>query len=281
MKRVLQHARRAASVDTTVLIAGEPGTGKSLLAKEIHRNSHRRYAPLINYYPAQLKSGDALFGSTDATDDRTSGSNGAVHRANKGTLLIHEIAALDLTDQARLLNMIESNTATAGNTSQGHLLDVRFIATTSRDLNSEVKAGRFRNDLLYRVSVFPIRLPPLRSRREDIPALVRHFLDQHPGENTPELESRLIEVFADLEWPGNIRQLKHAVDSMVRSPLQSSVSIGSAAKGGGGVQLTDVEKETILAVLHEHDGNRTRAAKSLGISVRTLQRRLRQWHLDE
>ena len=281
MKRVLQHARRAASVDTTVLIAGEPGTGKSLLAKEIHRNSHRHHGPLIHYYPSKAKSGDALFGSADVANGQIFGTGGAVQRATTGSLLIHEIAALDLTNQARLLNTIESGASIPGGGCREQPIDVRFIATTSRNLNLEVKAGRFRHDLLYRVSVLPIRLPPLRLRREDIPAFVSHFLDQHPVEKAAELESQLIEVFADLEWPGNIRQLQYAVQSMVTWPLQDDLSIGNTAKGPIGPRLASVEKETILAALHEHEGNRSRAAKSLGISVRTLQRRLRQWCLDE
>ena len=172
MRGVLQQARRAAKVDTPVLISGEPGTGRTMLAMEIHRESRRHKGPFVRFSAAEALSDGSLFGSVNDTANGALHRPGAIHRAEGGTLLIEEIAALWPTSQARLLRVMEMGAVAPLGASREQAVDVRVIATTSRNLELEVQAGRFRQDLLHRIGVVPIRLPPLRMHRDDIPRCI-------------------------------------------------------------------------------------------------------------
>lgn len=280
MKRIQEQARRASKVDTTVLITGEFGVGKTHLAKEIHRASPRGDRPFIRFPAAQARSDGRLFGSVNERHDTTQARYGAIQRAEGGTLMIDEIAALWPTSQARLLGAIETGTVAPLGGSSEEAIDVRVIASTSKNLDMEVRAGRFRQDLLYRISVLPIHLPPLRLRREDIPDLVREFLrriDDQSNGHAFEIAPDQIHILKSLDWPRNIQQLREVVENMIFPRGHPDTKRNTDPVD---TPLAVVERDTILAALDAHDGNRTRTAESLGISVRTLQRRLRQWHLD-
>lgn len=282
MQRVQQQAARAASVDSPVLITGGPGTGKTFLATEIHRRSRRRDGPFIRFSAAKTLSDGSLFGTNDDTADEVDGKRGALYDAEGGTLLIDEIAALWPTSQARLLQAIETGRAARMGGGCERDINVRVIATTSRNLDSEVRAGRFRQDLLYRISVLPIQLPPLRSRQEDIPELVSEFARRAgriSHSQDADLDSRQLQILKSLDWPQNVRQLRDVVEAML-APRSEMPMSEMTANVHHAAPLALIEKDIILAALDSHDGNRTRAAESLGISVRTLQRRLREWHLD-
>jgi DNA-binding NtrC family response regulator len=197
--------------------------------------------------------------------------------------MIHEIAALWPTSQARLLSAIETGAVAPLGGSREHAVDVRVIVATSKNLEAEARAGRFRQDLLYRIGVLPIHLPPLNSHREDIPGLVREFLRrlrQTESGHAAEMDSRQIHLLKSLDWPRNVQQLQEVVENVVL-PRSGVATADDSNHTSDNTPLALVEKDTILAALDAHDGNRTRAAESLGISVRTLQRRLQQWRLDE
>lgn len=189
-----------------------------MLAMEIHRESRRHKGPFVRFSAAEALSDGSLFGSVNDTANGALHRPGAIHRAEGGTLLIEEIAALWPTSQARLLRVMEMGAVAPLGASCEQAVDVRFVATTSRNLELEVQAGRFRQDLLYRIGVVPIRLPPLRMHRDDIPGLVREFLRRMnrrlPDGCTAEMEPRHISILTSLTWPKNVSQLQEVVENV-------------------------------------------------------------------
>lgn len=298
MQKVFEQAKLVAGTDSTVLITGSTGTGKEVLANAIHRLSRRSSRPFVAVNVAAVPNSlieSELFGHvkgafTDAAADRV----GRFEASAGGTLFIDEIGDLRLQSQAKLLRVLETHVINQVGSNQDVAVDVRVVAATSRDLTTLMRQGQFREDLYYRLNVVQIRLPDLRERQEDIPLLVRDFLDElSRRQNKPAfaVDDSLAAFLQHHDWPGNIRQLKNCLESMVVMAAgdvltlddlpptlwQSSGSDGLGSLPLGGHDLAELERVAICQTLNQFDGNRTRAALSLGVSIRTLQRKLKQW----
>jgi DNA-binding NtrC family response regulator len=301
MKEVFGRIQRAAPVDSTVLILGESGTGKELVAQALHHNSLRKKGPFVAVncaaVPATLVESE-LFGHvrgafTGATDRRI----GRFEQADGGTLFIDEIGDFELGLQAKLLRVLETLTLTPVGGHEDRKVDVRVLAATSRDLRKMVEAGTFREDLYYRLNVVQINLPPLRDRTDDIPLLVDHFLKEittNKHAAPKRISAEVLRQFQSYRWPGNVRELHNCLESMMvlaegdtlterdlpQHIAQASTSAPSAKEMPVGLTMEEIEKLAITKALDQFKGNRTHAANNLGISVRTLQRKLRQYELE-
>jgi transcriptional regulator with GAF, ATPase, and Fis domain len=301
MARVLQTVHQIATTDLPVLIEGETGTGKELVARAVYRHSARVKAPFIALNCAAIPAtliGSELFGSvqgafTGANRDRV-GFIGAAHR---GTLFLDEIGDLPLDLQSHLLRVLQSGEFTRLGSSRAEQVDIRFIAATNRDLESEVKAGRFRADLFFRLSAITLRLPPLRERPHDIRLLAEHFLRAAAarfGRPAARLTENCLSTLASYAFPGNVRELESEMSRLValstpdvpcdadllnerirnRANAQSPVS--SQATTVAPMSLQEMEKQLIFSVLQHTAGNRTRAAEMLGISREGLRTKLQR-----
>ncbi len=302
MQTVYEQIRRVAQTQATVLIVGESGTGKELVAAAIHEHSPRRRGPFstINMaaVPETLVESE-LFGHvkgafTGAGHDRA----GWFQATGGGTLFIDEIGDLQLTSQAKLLRVLDNHRITPVGGNESRKIDVRVLTATNQPLESLVAENRFREDLYYRLNVLSIKLPPLRERREDIPLLTTCFFEEIAatyGQPPPELSDELKQFLLDYDWPGNVRQLRNAIESMMvladsgvltvddLPPTVQGDSVGheSAFEVPDDLTLEEIEKTAILQSLDRCRGNRTQAARCLAISVRTLQRKLKQWGISE
>jgi DNA-binding NtrC family response regulator len=281
---------RTAPMPSTVLLTGESGTGKELAARELHARSARAAGPFVPVNCAALSPEDMateLFGhARPSAGGPVHARDGLFYYAQGGTLFFDEVAELPLPVQATLLRAIEELRVRPVGSQQTLAVDVRIIAATNRELTAEVAAGRFRSDLYYRLQVVDIHLPPLRERREDIAALLHHFVQEltpvlgvEPLEVLPE-ELELLRQYA---WPGNVRELRNLVErSLILGKLNVSALYPSmGARTGPARPLTTdlqtLEKQHILAVLESVGGDKTRAAQLLGVSRRTLERRVVEW----
>ena len=299
MLSVFDQTRRVAQTESTVLILGESGTGKELIAEAIHANSPRHHGPFVIVNMAAIPDTlveSELFGHvkgafTGATADRI----GRFETAQGGTIFIDEIGDFPAASQAKLLRVLENRSVTRVGSNQDKLVNVRVVAATSRNLHQMVHDGRFREDLYYRLKVVVIPLPPLRGRREDIPLLVDYFLkDLCRANQVPELsiDAELLRYLESADWPGNVRQLRNCLESMMVMARTRMLTVADLPAGiadgprydaplaGDGQKegkLEDLQREAILRTLRQFEGNRTHAAEALGISVRTLQRRLKEW----
>jgi DNA-binding NtrC family response regulator len=298
MLTAYEQAMRAAKTDSTVLLLGESGTGKELFAEAVHRHSPRKNGPLITANMAAIPETlveSELFGHvrgafTGAATDRT----GLIEAAHRGTLFIDEIGDFPLQLQAKLLRALETRAITPLGSNSLRKIDVRIIAATSRDLIRMKDNGEFREDLYYRLNVIAVGLPPLRSRRQDIPLLVRHFLGHFvAGENRPPLmvAPELMRKLEGYDWPGNVRQLRNVLEWMsvmtrgdiltlrdLPAELAEPTAIETFIAGG---RMASLKRTAMLDALAQFGGSRSRAAAFLGISVRTLQRKLREWELTD
>ena len=292
MQDIYQQIREASKVDWTALIEGQTGTGKELVARAIHFSSHRKDKPFIAVNCAGLNDSlltSELFGHkrgafTGAVEDH----KGFFEMANGGTLLLDEIGDISRNMQTSLLRVLEEKKITRLGESEPRKIDVRVLASTHRDLTHEAEAGRFRPDLLYRIRVARIKLPPLRERREDIPLLVESFLSQSraaTGKAVKHVSSEAMRILLGYAWPGNVRELKSAVDfatlhckpSVITAEDLPPEIIHATHPQAGGASHRN-EKQRIVEALEAADGNRTVAARELGMSRATLYRRLA--HLD-
>ncbi len=303
MDEVRSFVRTVAPTDETVLIFGETGTGKEVLARQIHGQSKRAAQPFVAMnaacVPRELFESE-LFGHkrgafTGAHTDR----QGLFREADGGTLFIDELAELPLESQAKLLRAIETKSIRPVGESGEVEVDVRIIAATNRDLWVETQEGRFREDLYFRLQVFPVVIRPLRERTEDIEPLARHLLGRL-GKDDIELDAESLAALREYDWPGNVRELLNvlrraslfsisdAVDpDLIRRMIAASV-FGNAREtlprppesGSQNTSLAQVERDHIERVLREMDGNVTRAAAALGIDRRTLQRKLRAYGME-
>ena len=283
--------QRVAAVDSTVLFTGESGTGKELAALSLHRRSAQAGGPFVpvncaRVSPAALEA--ELFGHAGAGPQRR---DGLFVYAQGGTLFLDEIDELPLPLQASLLRVLEARRIRPVGGEQEIPVALRIAAASSRPLRREVAAGRFRDDLYWRLQVVEITLPPLRSHKEDIPDLVAHFiatlappLGVEPIEITPEE----MDYLQQYDWPGNVRELRNLIErSLIVGALNVSALYQSLQRVSpapeprhaldGPTDLQTLEKRHILAVLAQVDGDKTRAAQLLGISRRTLERRFAEW----
>ena len=307
MANVVAQAEAAARLDSTVLITGESGTGKDVLARFIHSKSTRRDAPVMTVNCGALP--EALFESEFFGHERGAftGANtlkrGLIEAADGSTLFLDEVGEMPLPMQVKLLHFLEQGSYRRVGATRDQTADVRVIAATNRDLLADVSANRFRADLYYRLNVVSFHVPPLRERREDLPALLDYFLGiyrkrfKRPALALSDEARRRLEAYA---WRGNVRELRNCLERAaalsphdtiealkVLPPGTTGGSVPSAANapqpaaqtapGAPPLPLSELERQHILRVLAEAGGNRDRAAAILGISARTLYRKLREY----
>ncbi len=277
--------RRVAGVDSTVLLTGESGTGKELAAQALHALSPHAAAPFVPVNCASVSHAlieSELFGSGSPAPH-----DGLLVYAQGGTLFLDNIAELPLPVQGTLLRALESRRIRPVGTEQEMTLNVRIVAATSRPLLAEVEAGRFRQELYYRLQVVELTLPPLRAHKEDIPELVAHFVETlAPRLGVPPIEVTPDEMafLRQYDWPGNVRELRNLIErSLIVGALNVSALYQGLARSrpvlapSAPTDLHTLEKRHILAVLDSVQGDKTRAAQLLGISRRTLERRFAEW----
>lgn len=298
MQRVRDQILRAAATDSTVLILGESGTGKELVAEAVHAHSNRARRPLVTVNMAAVPETlveSELFGHvkgafTGAASDRI----GRFEEADHGTLFIDEIGDFPIASQAKLLRVLETRVVRRLGAESERSVDVRLIAATSRTLRQMIDERQFREDLYYRLNVITIELPSLRERREDIPQLIDYFVEsiaETLKRPAPTIDPIVYGALCGYGWPGNVRELRNCLESMIVMAPRDKLSPADLPANLSGtltddlvrgtteeeLRLDSLEKSVILQTLKKCDGNRTRAAEALGISVRTLQRRLKVW----
>ncbi|MBM3277969.1 MAG: sigma-54-dependent Fis family transcriptional regulator [Candidatus Handelsmanbacteria bacterium] len=298
MDQVRDLIRTVADTRATVLVSGESGTGKELVARALHYNSVRRNGPFIRLNCAALPKDlmeSELFGhEKGAFTGAIKQTRGRFEMADGGTLLLDEISEIDLGLQAKLLRVLQEREFERIGGAQTIKVDVRIIATTNRELQKEVEEGNFREDLYYRLNVIEVPLPPLRERKEDIPALVKFFTARYNQENGKQiggLSHEAAELLMNYDWPGNIRELENYIERAVvvtRGPVLGPEDFprklvagpGPAAKEDGmkvGMTVSEMERRLIMKTLEACQGNRTEAATKLAISTRTLRNKLHEY----
>jgi transcriptional regulator with PAS, ATPase and Fis domain len=299
MKRVKELAAKVVDREVTVLLIGETGTGKEAFARAIHFNGRRSGQRFVAANCGALSESlleSELFGHrrgsfTGATEDRI----GLLEAASGGTVFLDEIGETSPAMQVKLLRVLQESEVTRVGETEPRSIDVRVIAATNRDLAGDIQAGRFREDLYYRLNVFPIRLPPLRERRDDIPLLARHFLDRFArefGQSCPGFTSEAMDALVSCDWPGNVRELANEVQrALVLATPGERIDVsdlsdrlrGTSVRSASGrsrrgllkTAIEDVEREMIQAAYRAHEGNRTHMAAELGISRWTLLQKMR------
>jgi two-component system response regulator HydG len=299
IQRVYETVLRVASINSTVLICGESGTGKELVARAIHHNSPRRNKPLIILNCAALPEGvieSELFGhEKGAFTGAFSTKKGMFELANGGTIFLDEIGEMNLSTQSRLLRVLEEKEFMRVGGTRTIKVDVNIIAATNVDLEKAVAEKIFRKDLYYRLKVIMIKLPPLRERKEDIPLLIRAFIDAFNRENHTKVQGISREALSRLQnypWPGNIRELKHCIESIMVTTNRKIIEVNDLPahiiqaahqepeiRLKAGVPMTEIEKEAIRQTLIYTGGNKTKAAKVLNIGLRTLYQKLKDYDL--
>jgi DNA-binding NtrC family response regulator len=297
MRRVIQLIQKVAPSDATVLVRGASGTGKELVARALHHNGPRRDRPLVTINCAALQETlleSELFGhEKGAFTGAERAKPGLIEVADGGTLFIDEVAEMAPPMQAKLLRVLEDGRYRRVGGTQEHRADVRVIAATNKPLEEEQKAGRFREDLYYRLNVVTIPLPPLRERKEDVPELVEHFLTtRQVGRVRCTVAPEAMEAMARYDWPGNVRELANvleraqilAEDNVITVddlPEALLVLPAAPAAPAGPHDLHDLERRHVLDVLRQMRGNKLQAAKALGISRRALYRLIEKYRLED
>ena len=302
MQRLLSLAEQVADSRAAVLIQGESGTGKELLARFIHARSRRREGPFravnCGALPESLLESELFGYEKGAFTGAVGRKTGVFEQAQGGTLLLDEITEMAFHLQSRLLRVLQEGEVDRVGGTRPVKLDVRVIATTNRDIRTAVAEGDFREDLFYRLNVIPLKIPPLRERKNDLPLLVRHFIEKYneiDGRAVKNLTDDALEKLARLPFRGNVRELENLVERALLlaggeiitvedlllddglSPAEYPPRDAPAAAGTGPEPLRETERRLILHALDHTAGNRTHAAKVLGISVRTLRNKLNEY----
>jgi len=290
MQQVFTLIRKVLNSDISVLLLGESGTGKEIVARALHYNGPRREKPFIAQFCGNLSENlleSELFGHkrgsfTGALHDKP----GLMEIADGGTFFLDEIADISPTIQARLLRVLQDGAIRrVGGTETRHV-DLRIISATNRDLKQDVDAGRFREDLYYRLNVITISLPPLRERGDDIVLLAEHFL-KRASERQKMPPKRLLEeaiqTLKAYHWPGNVRELENSIERAVvlsgeRDEIRAEDLVIPVQTPGPRKTLRDHERDIVLRTLEKMDGNKTRTAEALGVSLRWLHYRLKEWN---
>jgi two-component system response regulator HydG len=298
MKKLFETLALAAPTEATVLLLGESGTGKELVANAIHQNSPRKDKPYVKVNCAALPETlleSELFGhEKGAFTGAIEKKQGRFERADGGTLFLDEIGEMSSPTQTKILRVLQEREFEAVGGTKTIKVDVRIIAATNKDLAGEVKQGRFREDLYYRLNVVPLTIPPLREHTEDIPLLAEHFLRIYSEKNKRDITGfgpGVMDAFTGYSWPGNVRELENIVERTVIMSRDDTISLEDLSPIFGDPQgegdrtppptsLRDVERETILKTLRQTGGNRTHAAQILGITRKTLQNKIKEYGLD-
>lgn len=307
VNKLIELAKKVAVTDTTVLLLGETGTGKELLAEALHLASRRRKGPFIAIncaaIPKDLQESELFGHKKGAFTGANSDKKGYFEVADRGTILLDELGEMSADLQAKLLRTLESKSINRVGDTTPIPIDVRIIAATNSDLFDDARDNEFRKDLFYRLSTFAIELPSLRERKDDIPLLALHFMSinaEKIGKNIESMSKEYMELLQRHPWPGNIRELKNVIERSViladgteltgetlpkefLTGSTEAIKIESNGTSDGGGELSDlrsVEKQHILRILDHADGNKSEAAKKLDIGLATLYRKLKEYGLD-
>lgn len=293
MKNVLEMVKKVAPLPTTVMITGESGTGKELIARALHMNSPRREKPFVvancvAFSPGILES--ELFGhEKGAFTGANSRRIGRFEVAHGGTVFLDEIGEVNIVTQAKLLRVVQEKEFERVGSSASIKVEVRLIAATNKDLEKEIKEGRFREDLFYRLNVFHIDIPPLRERKEDIPRLIEHFIKKYNqilNKRISAISSEGLSLLIDYSFPGNVRELENIIEramimcdsDIIEKELLFFLEQKNVSPRLG--TLKEMEREMIKKGLIAHKGNRTKTAQHLGISRRNLILKLKEYKID-
>ncbi len=298
MAELLSTALRVAEFDATVLITGESGTGKEVLARLIHQHSPRYKEPVVAVNCAAIPNTlieSELFGHVKGAFTGAVGNRkGRFQTAHQGTLFLDEIGELQPEMQVKFLRVLQEKEVEQVGSDRSEKVDVRIIAATNRNLKADIETGRFREDLFYRLSVIPLHIPPLRERREDVPALVTHFMKKHEAPAEVSFAKKAMDKLQAYSWPGNIRELQNVVERCIilrknnvidekeifltgqPNPMEAS----SLHIPPEGISLEEVEKKFIMKALDMSGGNRSQAARLLSIPRHVLIYRLEKFKLN-
>jgi two-component system response regulator HydG len=302
MKALLETLAMVAPSDATVLIMGESGTGKEVIANAIHHNSPRAGEPFIKVSCAALPETlleSELFGhEKGAFTGAVARREGRFQLAHRGTIFLDEVGEMSPALQTKLLRVLQEKEFEPVGSARTVKVDIRVITATNRDLEKEVKEGRFREDLYYRLNVVPLLLPPLRERREDIPILADHFLAIYREKNRKPvrgISGKALDLLVRYDWPGNIRELENCIERAVILSREEVIvpadfppqilMLSQEDRTDGftippGISLDEMERALIIKTLEDTGGNRTRASEILGINRRTMQNKLKQYGLN-
>jgi two-component system response regulator HydG len=291
---------QVAESDANILIMGESGTGKELIASALHRNSPRRNQPFVSLNCAALSDTlleSQLFGHVrGAFTGAVMNQKGLLEEADGGTLFLDEIGDVSPAVQAKLLRVTQEKDFIVLGSTRSRKVDVRFVAATNKDLMHEVREGRFREDLYYRLNVISINLPPLRERREDIEPLARHFLKlstRRMKKDVQGIDTDALQALLQYDWPGNVRELENVMERAVILARSGMITVGLLPLGArrDGVSATrvsaplvpldEIERQHITSILKETGFNKSRAVEILGISRKTLDRKLAEYSMVE
>jgi formate hydrogenlyase transcriptional activator len=297
LKRVLDTVEQVAATDATVLVTGETGTGKELIARAIHRRSPRARGPLVKVncaaIPPTLLASELFGHERGAFSGAVDRRKGRFEQAHGGTLLLDEIGELPQEMQVLLLRVLQEREFERLGGTQTLQVDVRLVAATNRDLAEDVRAGRFRSDLYYRLNVFPVHVPALRERAEDIPPLVAHFAEKYGerfGRKISRIDRNTMDVLQAHRWPGNVRELENTIERAVILSRNGTLSIdarmlhGAAAETVGEDPASSEERSAIEAALKDSRGKvsgETGAAKRVGVPASTLEFRIKKLGIDK
>jgi two-component system, NtrC family, response regulator len=295
IKEAISLAKKVAQTDTTVLLTGETGTGKEVFAQAIHNSSKRSLKSFLalncSAFSKELLESEIFGHKAGAFTGATKDKKGLIEEANNGTLFLDEIGEMHIDLQSKLLRVLETNEFIKVGDTKPTNVNVRIIAATNRDLTEEIKEGKFREDLFYRLNVFAIRLPSLRERNEDIPLLANHFLKlfaERTNKRITGMDAVFVKRLQQQDWKGNIRELKNTIEravilaegSELKKEQLSPYLLQASLENEASFDLADVEKLHIQKVLHYTKGNKTKTAELLGIGLTTLYRKLEEYKID-
>jgi len=298
MRGILSQIMKVAPTDSTVLILGDSGTGKELVATSIYRHSFRKNRPLVKLNCVAIPEGlleSELFGHEKGSFTGASTKKvGKFELANGGTIFLDEIGDMPLNTQAKILRVLQEKEFERVGGIRSIKVDVRFIAATNKNLEDMVKEDRFREDLYYRLNVFPIHLPPLKERKEDIPLLVDHFLKN--GSKSARVSSQTLQLLIKYSWPGNVRELRNSLERaavMCKNgaikpyhlpeniiSTHNTFNMSASQELSLNEQLAEIEQGMIIEALHRASGIQVKAAELLGIKQRSLWHRIKKYGID-
>jgi two-component system response regulator HydG len=297
MARIVDMISRVAPTDSTVLITGESGTGKGLVARKIHQLSQRSRRPFITVDCGTLVETlfeSELFGHVKGSFTGADANKvGKFELAQNGTLFFDEISNISLEVQAKLLRAVEERKISKVGSHRVITVDVRIIAATNKDLSKAIKDGTFREDLFYRLNVVLIQMPPLRERKRDIPLLVQHFLEKYNARLRRDIRGispDALELMVVHDWPGNVRELENTMERLVvLSPgpylepadlVFAGTILTPGSESAAGVSLRDLERDHIIQTLQRFDGHKSETARALGIDRKTLREKLKRYNIE-